>query len=109
MKRRRLAFGGSMCACQPLGNPRSPALFGQRMDKARDEGRLFATDRPLPGSLPRVSLRRLATKKMLPEAAVPVLETLREHNPQLSERVRRRQLHASSLFETRRFSDRKPA
>lgn len=28
MKRRRLAFGGSMCACQPLGNPRSPALFG---------------------------------------------------------------------------------
>jgi hypothetical protein len=46
---------------------------------------------------------------MLPEAAVPVLETLREHNPQLSERVRRRQLHAASLFETRRFSDRKPA
>lgn len=109
MKRRRLAFGGSMCACQPLGNPRSPALFGQRMDKARDEGRLFGTDRPLPGSLPRVSLRRLATRKMLPEAAVPVLETLREHNPQLSERVRRRQLHAASLFETRRFSDRKPA
>ena len=91
MKRRRLAFGGSMCACQPLGNPRSPALFGQRMDKARDEGRLFGTDRPLP------------------KAAVPALETLREHNPQLSERVRRRQLHASSLFETRRFSDRKPA
>ena len=53
MKRRRLAFGGSMCACQPLGNPRSPALFGQRMGKARDEGRLFGTDRPLPGSLPR--------------------------------------------------------
>ena len=85
MKRRRLAFGGSMCACQPLGNPRSPALFGQRMGKARDEGRLFGTDRPLPGSLPRVSLRRLATRKMLPEAAVPVLETLREHNPQLSQ------------------------
>ena len=70
---------------------------------------LFGTDYPLPGILPLVSLRRLAVEHMLSEAAVPVLETLREHNPQLSERVRRRQLHASSLFETRRFSDRKPA
>lgn len=115
MKRRRLAFGGSMCACQPLGNPRSPALFGQRMGKARDEGRLFGTDRPLPGSLPRVSLRRLATRKMLPEAAVPVLETLREHNPLLFDLVLKRQLRAghqrlaASIFETRRFFDRKPA
>ena len=98
-----------MCARQPPWNPCRPALFDRRLGKARYEGRLVGTDRPLPGSLPRVSLRRLATRKMLPEAAVPVLETLREHNPQLSERVRRRQLHASSLFETRRFSDRKPA
>ena len=80
-----------MCARQPPWNPCRPALFDRRMGKARYEGRLVGTDRPLP------------------EATVPVLETLREHNPQLSERVRRRQLHASSLFETRRFSDRKPA
>lgn len=115
MKRRRLGFGGRMCARQPPWNPCRPALFDRRMGKARYEGRLVGTDRPLP------------------EAAVPVLETLGEHNPQLSqenagppqvsltptgggarpwgrpERVRRRQLPAASLFKTRRFSDRKSA
>ena len=91
MKRRRLGFGGRMCARQPPWNPCRPAPFDRRMGKAGYGGRPFGTDRPLP------------------KAAVPALETLREHNPQLSERVRRRQLHASSLFETRRFSDRKPA
>ena len=118
MKRRRLGFGGSMCARQPLWNPCRPALFDRRMGKAGYGGRPFDTDRPLP------------------VAAVPALETLREHNPQLSqgnagpprvslpqkggrlggarpwgrpERVRRCQLPAASLFKTRRFSDRKPA
>ena len=52
---------------------------------------------------------------MLPEAAVPVLETLREHNPLLFDLVLKRQLRAgyqrlaASIFETRRFFDRKPA
>ena len=67
MKRRRLSFGGRMCARQPPWNPCRPALFDRRMGKARYEGRLVGTDRPLP------------------EATVPVLETLREHNPQLSQ------------------------
>lgn len=91
MKRRRFAFGGSICAHQPLCNPCRTALFGRQMGRACCEGCLFGTDRPLP------------------EAAVPVLETLREHNPQIFERVLRRQLHATSIFEPRRFSDRKPA
>lgn len=76
---------------------------------------LFGTDYPLPGILPLVSLRRLAAEKMLPDAAVPVLEILREHNPLLFDLVLKRQLHAghrrlaASIFETRRFFDRKPA
>ena len=46
--------------------------------------------------------------------AVPALETLRDHNPPLFDHLLKRQLHAShrrcaaSIFETRRFSDRKP-
>lgn len=76
---------------------------------------LFGTDYPLPGILPLVSLRRLAVEHMLSEAAVPVLETLREHNPLLFDLVLKRQLRAghqrlaASIFETRRFFDRKPA
>ena len=76
---------------------------------------LFGTDYPLPGILPLVSLRRLAAEKMLPDTAVPVLEILREHNPLLFDLVLKRQLHAgrqrlaASIFETRRFFDRKPA
>lgn len=105
MKHRHLACGG-----QPLWNPCRPAKFGRQMGEARDASRLYDTDHPLPGSLPRVSPCRLAAGKMLPEVAVPVPETLREHNPQLFEHLLGRQHRAGrQRFETRRFSDRKPA
>jgi mannonate dehydratase len=76
---------------------------------------LFGTDYPLPGILPLVSPRRLAAEKLLDAAAVPVLETLREHNPLLFDFVLKRQLRSGShrftagVFETRPFFDRKPA
>lgn len=47
--------------------------------------------------------------------AASALETLRDHNPPLFDHMLKRQLHAShrrfaaSIFETRRFFDRKPA
>lgn len=76
---------------------------------------LFGSDYPLPGILPLVSPRRLAAEKLLDAAAVPVLETLREHNPLLFDFVLKRQLRSGShrftagVFETRPFFDRKPA
>jgi mannonate dehydratase len=75
----------------------------------------YGTDYPLPGIHPLDSQRRLTAEKMLPDAAVPVLETLRDHHPLLFDLVLKRQLHAgrrhlaASIFETRRFFDRKPA
>ncbi len=76
---------------------------------------LFGTDYPLPGILPLVSPRRLAAEKLLDTTAVPVLETLREHNPLLFDFVLKRQLRSgkhhfsANVFETRPFFDRKPA
>lgn len=76
---------------------------------------LFGTDYPLPGILPLVSPARLAADDLLPAAAVPVLETLREHNPLLFDFVLKRQLRAgdrrlaASVFATRPFFDRKTA
>ena len=76
---------------------------------------LFGTDYPLPGILPLVSARQLAREKLLDPAAVPVLETLREHNPLLFDFVLKRHLRsghrhfAPGVFETRHFFDRKPA
>lgn len=76
---------------------------------------LFGTDYPLPGILPLVSARQLASEKLLDPATVPVLETLREHNPLLFDFVLKRHLRsghrhfAPGVFETRHFFDRKPA
>ncbi|MBK6655539.1 amidohydrolase family protein [Zoogloea sp.] len=76
---------------------------------------LFGTDYPLPGILPLVSARQLARERLLDPAAVPVLETLREHNPLLFDFVLKRHLRsgqrhfARGVFETRNFFDRKPA
>ena len=76
---------------------------------------LFGTDYPLPGILPLVSAGQLAREKLLDPAAVPVLETLREHNPLLFDFVLKRHLRsghrrfAPGVFETRHFFDRKPA
>ena len=74
---------------------------------------LFGTDYPLPGILPLVSPARLAAEKLLPAHAVPVLETIREHNPPLFDFVLKRTLRsgahrfAPGVFETRAFFDRK--
>lgn len=56
-----------------------------------------------------VSPHQAAAEKMLPEAAVPVPETLREQTPQPFKHVLGYQHHAASILETRRFSNRKPA
>lgn len=74
---------------------------------------LFGTDYPLPGILPLVSPARLAAEKLLLAHAVPVLETIREHNPLLFDFVLKRTLRAGAhrfatgVFETRAFFDRK--
>lgn len=76
---------------------------------------LFGTDYPLPGILPLISARQLAHEKLLPAAAVPVLESLREHNPLLFDFVLKRHLRAGParfadpVFETRPFFERTPA
>lgn len=76
---------------------------------------LFGTDYPLPGILPLISPRQLVREGLLAPATVPVLETLREHNPLLFDFVLKRHLRAGParfadrVFETRPFFDRTPA
>jgi mannonate dehydratase len=75
---------------------------------------LYGTDYPLPGILPLISPAALAREDMLDEKAVPLLETIREHNPLLFSFVLKRLLHSkgsrfsAAVFETRRFFDRNP-
>ncbi|MBI1905464.1 MAG: amidohydrolase family protein [Rhodocyclales bacterium] len=76
---------------------------------------LFGSDYPLPGILPLISPAQLAAENMLEAELVPVLETIREHNPILFDLVLKRHLHsrgtrfAASVFETRDFFTRRPA
>ncbi|MCZ4304636.1 amidohydrolase family protein [Zoogloeaceae bacterium G21618-S1] len=76
---------------------------------------LFGTDYPLPGILPLISPAQLAAEDMLAPEAVPVLETIREHNPILFDLVLKRHLRsrgkrfAPGVFETRGFFDRSAA
>lgn len=76
---------------------------------------LFGSDYPLPGILPLISPAQLAAENMLEVELVPVLETIREHNPILFDVVLKRHLHsrgarfAASVFETRDFFTRRPA
>lgn len=69
---------------------------------------LFGSDYPLPGILPLVSLRGLSRDGLLDEAAVPVLERIRAHNPLLFDFVLKRSLRSGGValparvFETRR-------
>lgn len=76
---------------------------------------LFGTDYPLPGILPLISPQQLVREGLLAPAAVPVLETLREHNPLLFDFVLKRHLRtgrarfADLVFQTRPFFDRTPA
>jgi len=75
-------------------------------------GRLLnGSDYPLPGILPLISPAALLDAGMLAAEAVPVLETVREHNPILFDFVLKRHLKSggvtlpASVFETRRFFD----
>lgn len=76
---------------------------------------LFGTDYPLPGVVPLISPSAFARAGMLDAAAVPVLESVREHNPVLFTFALKRLLtskgrrFAPAVFETRRFFDRSPA
>lgn len=76
---------------------------------------LFGSDYPLPGILPLVSPAQLAAEDMLVDAAVPLLERIRDHHPILFDLVLKRLLRsrgarlADGIFETRRFFDRSPA
>ena len=93
-----------------------PAFSAEQIEQAVAQGHAAALAWGREPLATRVqAVRRLAAEHMLPEAAVPVLETLREHNPLLFDLVLKRQLRAghqrlaASIFETRRFFDRKPA
>ncbi|WP_313951274.1 amidohydrolase family protein [Accumulibacter sp.] len=76
---------------------------------------LNGSDYPLPGIVPLTSPAEFATRGMLPQAAVGVLETVRQHNPLLFDFVLKRQLSSGahhfspSIFETRGFFERKAA
>jgi mannonate dehydratase len=76
---------------------------------------LFGSDYPLPGILPLTSPAQLAVENMLEAELVPVLETIREHNPILFDLVLKRHLHsrgvrfAAHVFETRNFFARRSA
>lgn len=73
---------------------------------------LNGSDYPLPGIVPLISPAEFAERGMLPQSAVPVLETIRQHNPLLFDFVLKRHLSAgarrfaASVFETRSFFER---
>lgn len=95
---------------------RDLAVVREIIEQQRWHNRLlFGSDYPLPGILPLISPAQLAAEDMLEEALVPVLETIREHNPILFDLVLKRHLSsrgarlAASVFETRDFFTRRPA
>lgn len=76
---------------------------------------LNGSDYPLPGIVPLIAPREFAARGMLPEAAVPMLEIIRQHNPLLFDFVLKRHLSSNgqrfppTVFETRAFFERKSA
>jgi len=76
---------------------------------------LNGSDYPLPGIMPLFSVGDMADMGLLDPAAVPLLQEVRTHNPLLFDFALKRLLRAgqtqfpSSVFETRRFFERKPA
>lgn len=76
---------------------------------------LNGSDYPLPGVMPLFSASDLARAGLLDEAAVPLLKAVREHNPLLFDFAVKRLLRLNgqgfpaSVFETRRFFERKIA
>lgn len=95
---------------------RSPAVLRRLLEESDWHPRLlFGSDYPLPGILPLVSTRKLASEKLLDPLTVPVLDAIRDHNPLLFDFVLKRHLRtgsrrfAASCFETRLFFDRTSA
>ncbi|WP_227815708.1 amidohydrolase family protein [Nitrogeniibacter aestuarii] len=91
---------------------REVSVIRQIVETTEWHGRLlFGSDYPLPGILPLISPATLADEGLLDEAAVPVLEGMREHNPILFDFALKRLLVSdgvrlpASVFETRRFFD----
>jgi hypothetical protein len=76
---------------------------------------LNGSDYPLPGIVPLILPADFAARGMLPQSAVAVLETIRQHNPLLFDFVLKRHLSsrglhfAPAIFETRGFFDRATA
>ena len=73
---------------------------------------LNGSDYPLPGIVPLILPADFAARGMLPQSAVAVLETIRQHNPLLFDFVLKRHLasrglhFAPAIFETRAFFER---
>ena len=95
---------------------RSTALVGTVIERGEWHPRLLnGSDYPLPGIVPLILPAEFAERGMLPLSAVPVLETIRQHNPLLFDFVLKRQLSSAgmrfspSIFETRAFFERKTA
>ncbi|WP_230970753.1 amidohydrolase family protein [Nitrogeniibacter aestuarii] len=91
---------------------REVSVIRQIVETTEWHGRLlFGSDYPLPGILPLISPATMADEGLLDEAAVPVLEGVREHNPILFDFALKRLLVSdgvrlpASVFETRRFFD----
>lgn len=76
---------------------------------------LNGSDYPLPGVMPLFSATDMANMGLLDSAAVPLLQEIRAHNPLLFDFALKRLLRfgqhrfPASVFETRRFFERKPA
>ncbi len=70
---------------------------------------LNGTDYPLPGVLPLFSLHKLAADRLLNENDIPLLNTLRRHNPLLFDFALKRRLNykghtlSEGIFESRRL------
>lgn len=76
---------------------------------------LNGSDYPLPGVMPLFSASDMADMGLLDPAAVPLLQAIRSHNPLLFDFALKRLLRLdqtqfpASIFETRRFFERKTA
>jgi mannonate dehydratase len=70
---------------------------------------LNGTDYPLPGVLPLFSLHKLAADGLLNEGDIPLLNTLRRHNPLLFDFALKRHINyqgrrlSDGIFESRRL------
>lgn len=58
---------------------------------------LHGSDHPLPGVMPLLSLPRLVRSGLLAEAAMPLLERIRQHNPLLADLVVKRELRSGGV------------